>query len=92
MRRSVAITPEEPRRVYWTKVSIDNDGQLTASNAHEINQPMAEIITISGTCLGRLDLPIAMVARGPQHAIRALTAYRNKFSGKLARWKRLPRQ
>jgi hypothetical protein len=26
MRRTVAITPEEPRLVYWTKVSIDNDG------------------------------------------------------------------
>ncbi len=46
MHPPTAITPEEPRRVYWTKVSIDDGGvmmagQVIPSIAHEINQPVA---------------------------------------------------
>jgi C4-dicarboxylate-specific signal transduction histidine kinase len=51
MRRTIAITPEEPRRVYWTKVLIAFRGvmmvgQLTSSIAHEINQPMAGVLAL----------------------------------------------
>jgi hypothetical protein len=53
MRRTNAITPEEPLRVYWTKVSIDDGGvmtvgQLTSSIAREINQPVARMQALRG--------------------------------------------
>jgi hypothetical protein len=50
MCRTVAISPEEPGRVYWTKVLIDDEGAAYRVDRTRV-QPLAGIITNANTCL-----------------------------------------
>ena len=49
-------------------------GALTASIAHEVNQPLSGIMTNAGTCLRMLDaIPPTLTARAKQRVVRSAT-------------------
>src|SRR5262249_3198129 len=69
-RRAPKHAPEEARSELPHAAGVMSPGTLTASIAHEINQPIAAVITSAGACLRWLNRDQPEVQRAREAAMR----------------------